>query len=151
MLINISTACADGDIRLIGGSNIYDGRVEVCANNNWGTVCDDDWDTQDAIVVCRQLEYSTIGKIIFSPCMKTELGQTVASFVLYSGATSRTDAYFGQGSGSILLDNVVCSGAETRLVNCQNNGIGIHNCGHHEDAGVACQPQSTGKVSPKRV
>ena len=85
MLTIISTACADGDIRLIGGSNIYEGRVEVCANNNWGTVCDDDWDTQDAIVVCRELEYSTIGKIIFSPCMKTELGLTVASFCYIQG------------------------------------------------------------------
>ena len=54
-------ACADGDIRLRGGSNSYEGRVEVCINNAWGTVCDDSWDTIDADVACRQLGYFTTG------------------------------------------------------------------------------------------
>ena len=54
-------ACTNGDIRLIGGSNSYEGRVEVCNNNAWGTVCDDSWGTPDATVTCRQLGYSTTG------------------------------------------------------------------------------------------
>ena len=108
--------CTYGDIRLVDGSNIYEGRVEVCVNNRWGTVCHDLWDTSDAEVVCGQLGYST------------------------SDAITYTDAYFGRGTGPIWLDGVQCTGSETHLVNCTSTyrGIGRHNCGHHEDAGVQC-------------
>ena len=90
------------------------GRVEVRYNGAWGTICDDDWELQDANVVCRQLGYD--------------------------GALSAPSlAAFGQGTGQIWMDDVQCVGNETSISLCTHSGWGAHNCGHHEDASVVCQ------------
>ena len=54
-------------------------------------------------------------------------------------ATAYSLARFGQGSGPIYLDQVGCTGSETMLGDCTSNPIGVHDCSHIEDAGVACQ------------
>ena len=101
-------------IRLAGGSSYNEGRVEVNYNGEWGSVCDDGWDDNDAGVVCRQLGFGSSGTAIGS-------------------------AGFGQGSGSIWLDSVTCTGSELTLSTCGHLGINItRSCSHAEDAGVRC-------------
>uniref|UniRef100_A0A672HD61 SRCR domain-containing protein n=1 Tax=Salarias fasciatus TaxID=181472 RepID=A0A672HD61_SALFA len=105
----------EGEVRLAnGGNSSCSGRVEIFHFGQWGTVCDDLWDLLDAEVVCRQLG---CGRVLSAP----------------------TQARFGQGSGPIWYDNVVCTGSETKLSECRHQGIGSHNCGHQEDAGVVCE------------
>ena len=53
--------CADGSIRLRGGVNDTEGRVEICYNSTWGTVCDNMWGPINAGVACRQLGFSSTG------------------------------------------------------------------------------------------
>ena len=98
---------------MIGGATEYEGRVEFYYNGQWGTVCDDNWDINDANVVCRQLHFTG------------------------ANAALRLSA-FGQGTGPIWLDNVLCTGSEQELSQCPHNGFGTHNCIHSEDASVRC-------------
>ena len=56
--ITVSNQCEYGEVRLVGGSGPHEGRVEVCFNSQWGRVCPNLWDNNDATVVCRQLGYS---------------------------------------------------------------------------------------------
>ena len=69
-------------------------------------------------------------------CSKDAQKSMLSMYV--TGASSQSNASFGQGSGPIWLNNVRCNGSERRLLSCVTNSIGNHNCGHHEDAGVIC-------------
>ena len=61
LILSPTAPCAPGSIRLVGGTKIHEGRMEVCNNNVWGTVCDDEFGIEDANVACRQLGYSGAG------------------------------------------------------------------------------------------
>ena len=72
------SGCTTGDLRLAGtGTSSMQGRIELCNNNQWGTVCDDSWGTPDAMVVCRQLGYSRTGKrfkqLCWGYCYRTSI------------------------------------------------------------------------------
>uniref|UniRef100_A0A2C9M1F3 SRCR domain-containing protein n=2 Tax=Biomphalaria TaxID=6525 RepID=A0A2C9M1F3_BIOGL len=93
------------------------GRVEIFANSQWGTICDDHWDDNDAKVVCHMMGFSREN----------------------AKATSQSNQ--GSGFGIISLDEVNCTGTENHIVDC---GFGpqnwaVHDCTHNEDAGVICE------------
>ena len=112
----MSILLTEKDVRLVGGESQFEGRVEVLYNGTWGTVCDDWWDLRDANVVCRNLGFGIALEAVNS-------------------------ARFGRGSGEIVLDFVLCFGSEDTLFKCGHDGIGVHDCGHGEDAGVVCASQ----------
>lgn len=113
--VSCRETCTNGDVRLVQGPNNSSGRVEVCTGGQWGTVCDDEWETVDARVVCKQLGLP------------------------YDGAEARVGSFFGPGDDAIHLSNVYCTDDNTRLIECNYiTGTSI-NCAHNEDAGVICQ------------
>ncbi len=59
--LRIPEGCTTGEIRLVGGVNFTEGRVEICLSDEWGTVCDQMWDDVDASIVCRQLHLASAG------------------------------------------------------------------------------------------
>ncbi len=101
-------------LRLMNGINSCSGRVEVLYNGTWGTVCDDEWDLTDAAMVCREIGCG-------------------------NAMEAKIEAYFGEGSGQMWMDEVNCSGSESSLKNCNTPGWGTHDCEHSEDAGVICE------------
>ncbi|MBN3298675.1 C163A protein, partial [Amia calva] len=100
-------------VRLVGGSSLCSGRVEVQRGETWASVCDADFDWQDAEVVCRQLNCG------------------VPSEVLGAGR-------FGQGGSPVWSDVFQCRGNESQILFCPNSTTQKQGCSHESDAGLVC-------------
>ena len=100
---------------MVNTANNKTGRVEIFHPSfGWGTVCGSwNWDDTESDVVCRQLGFAGVNK-------------------------TRKNAYYGKGSGPILLHNVRCSGDESYIWDCRHLGWNVHYCGHYYDVGVDC-------------
>uniref|UniRef100_A0A8C6NSE3 Lysyl oxidase homolog n=1 Tax=Nothobranchius furzeri TaxID=105023 RepID=A0A8C6NSE3_NOTFU len=104
-------------VRLAGYPRKHnEGRIELFYKGEWGTICDDDFSTANANVLCRQM-----------------------GFVSATGWTH--SAKYGKGQGKIWLDNVLCNGGEKSIEFCKSRGWGNSDCTHDEDAGVVCKDE----------
>ncbi|XP_061772617.1 neurotrypsin-like, partial [Nerophis ophidion] len=115
-----------GSTRLVGGAKSLQGRLEVFYHGQWGTVCDDGWTDANTQVVCRQLGYRS--------------GQTLVP----EGRDISPNPRFGVASGPILLDEVSCTGKEPGLLLCRRKEWFSHDCTHHQDVNIACNPERLG-------
>ncbi|XP_059108496.1 soluble scavenger receptor cysteine-rich domain-containing protein SSC5D [Peromyscus eremicus] len=110
-------------LRLSDGPHGCAGRLEVWHGGRWGSVCDDAWDLRDAAVACRELG---CGGALAAP----------------------GGAFFGEGAGPIVVDDLRCRGNETALRFCPARPWGQHDCHHREDAGAVCDGMPLGAVQP---
>lgn len=124
--MTVSTVAGKSTAIVLKGPLAYNGtgRVEVFYSGQWGTICDDIWDFNDAKVACRQLGYKY--------AVRSLQGGLVPN-----------------GAGKIWLDQVSCTGNEQSLTGCPHAPWGSHDCTHGEDAGVECS--STGTMKTIRV
>ncbi|KAK7477000.1 hypothetical protein BaRGS_00031776, partial [Batillaria attramentaria] len=101
-------------VRLVNGSGPWEGRVELHAFGQWGSIGSDSWDSHDAMVVCRMLGYDITVPIAVK-------GQ------------------FGPGTGPVWLNYLGCTGTEEHLLDCRNSyALGGQSWSHYRDAGVIC-------------
>ena len=108
-----------GTVRLVGGDTPLEGRIEIFLLDQWGTVCDYNWDLADATVVCHQLGYL---RAVGAPRY----------------------AFFGAGSGPSWYNYVGCVGTEMNLTECSHNIYYSGSaCPHSRDAGVVCSGESS--------
>ena len=105
-------AASDGDLRIEDGPSDNEGRLEIFHDGEWGAVCDDFFSTPDANVACKQIGYT--------------------------GGRSIQRKWPAPGDMSIWLDDVGCTGSESRLDMCPHPGWGQHNCAAREAVGVRC-------------
>ena len=121
------------------GQTPYEGRLEMCVNDLWVSVCADNWDRNHVAVVCRQLGYNTSTFevcILLHPNIKKMHCCCTASHVLRE---------YG-GSYSVISNNISCTGTEGKLADCILPGFGIENtqvgnsssCERNSTAGVTC-------------
>ncbi|XP_028276377.1 HHIP-like protein 1 [Parambassis ranga] len=105
-----------GSVRLVSADGLSDrGRVEIFIRGEWGTVCDDLFNSKAGTVVCRQLGF----RAALAVMKRASLGEADSNV-------------------RILLDDVECEGVERSLLECKRSRVGKHNCSHSEDVGVIC-------------
>ena len=140
MVYIIIVPCQNGDIRLADDRDYYDpplvGRVEVCVNKTWGTICDDYWNDNDAKVVCRQLGFSREGIDIY-------YFSNYLTGIIITGAKALTVVTYADSLKSFHIFDLNCDGSEDSVFNCSHNTVQQHSCEWYENARVQCSGTCT--------
>uniref|UniRef100_W5LW05 SRCR domain-containing protein n=1 Tax=Lepisosteus oculatus TaxID=7918 RepID=W5LW05_LEPOC len=100
-------------VRLVGGSDLCSGRVEVQHGETWDSVCDSDFDWRDAEVVCRELDCGVPSQVL-------------------------KGAHFGKGGGEVWTEELQCQGNESQIFSCPKSPTTSQNCTHENNVGLVC-------------
>ncbi|XP_047659956.1 antigen WC1.1-like [Tachysurus fulvidraco] len=114
--------CSGQNMRLSAGLHRCSGRVEVFHRGSWSTVCDADFDQQDAEVVCRELDCGIPVKVLGS-------------------------AAFGRGEGQVWTEELQCRGKESEISFCPTSSSLKHStCSHDNDVGLTCSGHTEARL-----
>ena len=131
--------CRDGDIRLVNGSNRLEGRVEVCFNNVWGTICDERFNSDDALVICNQLSLPFESMHVMNVQTTQQCSNlTIIIITIIIGSVALTGAFFGRGDGPIFIESLTCEGNERSILGCNEINMRRGMCTHDRDVSVRC-------------
>ena len=122
--------CDHGEVRT---NNVQYGRVEVCIDGVWGTICDAFWDNRDASVICHQLGYSPYGN------NKTMLFTSALYNILTTTGATSLSRFYVEYNLPILITDINCNGSEESFLNCSYSTLSNHNCRSYHDASVVCK------------
>lgn len=142
----VGAPCAtEANIRLMGGQDEYQGRVEICTDGIYSSICHNRWDHRDAQVVCRQLNFSS--KLLGSDFFYVIILNCISDST--DRAVGTTGSIFGMGAGSIVFTDISCSGNESSILNCSLSTTVDPNqgCIHFNEAGVDC----LGREIPRKL
>ena len=145
------SSCLHGTVRLVGGVTPYAGRLEICNNGQWATVCSDNFESVSALVVCKQLLGENASEFIDQIKAMTFYETEMVSHTLYRsfsnisihilGAVWNRTQYFGHGSSNSILQDLTCTVSETSISQCTYTEVrdfSAAGCYHHEDVQVLC-------------
>lgn len=124
--------CVDGDVRLVDSNTSQEGRLQVCFNRVWGTVCDDRFDSDDARVVCSQLSTQFEG-LSFASHVRLSTIPPFAGGVVLTG-----DDSYGPGSGPVFVETLTCEGDESSILECRDVNLRRQSCTHDRDVSIRC-------------
>ena len=127
--------CVHGDVRLVDGPNVREGRVEVCVNNAWGTVCSVGFGREDAAVVCSSMEFEKEG-ITFQQ-QPSMLLHTLCIGAVYQGTLPTAP----HADIPIFLSGLHCTENNYDILQCDSDPLGLPHseCLHENDVRVHCE------------
>ena len=115
---------------MVNGTFTTEGRVEVCSNGIWGTICANGFTAIDAYVICKELGYGLLGK---------DFECKMFVFIYDPEPTVYNNSYYGDGDGSIVISELDCKGYEPTVLDCAKKDYGSFTCSRSSIIGIVCQ------------